>query len=89
MGIVFNGDVVSQSFNMAYRDKDSILYQKYEKLICFDIYYEDFNFKELSWKMHIKRNTALNNKELRKLGFSATVVLVCLFELCYEELKSS
>ena len=26
--------------------------------------------------MHIKRNTALNNKELIKLGFSATVVLV-------------
>ena len=26
--------------------------------------------------MHIKRNTALNNKELIKLCFSATVVLV-------------
>ena len=26
--------------------------------------------------MHIKRNTALNNKELIKLGLSATVVLV-------------
>ena len=26
-------------------------------------------------EMHIKRNAALNNKELMKLGFSATVVL--------------
>ena len=39
--------------------------------------------------MHIKRNTALNNEEFIKLGFSATVVLVCIFELCYKELKSS
>ena len=40
-------------------------------------------------EMHIKRNTGLNNKELIKLGFSATVVLVCISELCYKELKSS
>ena len=31
--------------------------------------------------MYIKRNTDLKNKELIKLGFSATVVLVCIFEL--------
>ena len=37
--------------------------------------------------MHIKRNTALKNKELIQLGFIATVVLVCVFELCYKELK--
>ena len=29
-----------------------------------------------------------NNKELLKLGFSATVVLVCIFEKSYKELKS-
>ena len=29
--------------------------------------------------MHILRNTAHNNKELLKLGFSATVVLVCIW----------
>ena len=35
-------------------------------------------------KNAFKRNTALNNKEIIKLGFSATVVLVCIFELCYK-----
>ena len=34
------------------------------------------NFKK---KMHLHRNTAHNNKELIKLGFRATVVLVCIF----------
>ena len=36
--------------------------------------------QEWLWKMHIKGNTVLNNKELIKLGFSAPVVLVCIFE---------
>ena len=40
-------------------------------------------------KNAFKRNTALNNKEIIKLGFSATVVLVCIFELCYKEIKPS
>ena len=35
----FYGDVV---FNKAYRDKDSILDQKYEKQIFWDLYHEDF-----------------------------------------------
>ena len=30
--------------------------------------------------MHTKRNTANNNKEFIKLGFSVTVVIVCMFE---------
>ena len=38
------GDVVLESFNKAYRVKDSILHQKYEKLIFLDLYSEDFNF---------------------------------------------
>ena len=37
--------------------------------------------------MHIKRNTALNNEEFIKLGFSATVVLVCFLELCYKVIE--
>ena len=40
----FCGDVVSDGFNMSYRDEDSILEQKYEKQISWDLYYEDFIF---------------------------------------------
>ena len=39
--------------------------------------------------MHIKRNTVLNIKELIKFGFSATVVLVCIYELYYNESKDN
>ena len=55
-------------------DKDSILDQKYEKRIYWDLNYEDFNFYELLRKMHIKRNAVINIRELIKLGFSASVV---------------
>ena len=34
----FCGDVVLDSFNMAYKDTDSILDQKYEKQKCWDLY---------------------------------------------------
>ena len=37
-----NGDVVLDNFDMAYGDEDSILYQKYEKQIFWDCYYQDF-----------------------------------------------
>ena len=33
----FGGDVVLDSFNMSYRDEDSILDQKYEKQISWDL----------------------------------------------------
>ena len=33
----FCGDVVLDSFNMAYRDEDRILEQKYEKQISWDL----------------------------------------------------
>ena len=36
-----------------------------------------------------ERYTAHNNKELRKLDFSATVVLVCIFVKWFKELKTS
>ena len=39
--------------------------------------------------MHFIRNSALNNKELKKFGLSSTVVLLYIFKLCYKELKSS
>ena len=75
----FCEDVALDSFSMAYRDKDSILDQN-EKQISLDLYYEDFNFKEIQ---------AHNNKELIKLGFSGTVVLVRIFVKGYKKLKSS
>ena len=44
MEISFGGDVVLDSFNIAYRDKDRILDQKYEKQECMYLDYEDFKF---------------------------------------------
>ena len=35
-GNTFCGDVVLDSFDMAYRDEDNILYQKYEKQIFWE-----------------------------------------------------
>ena len=43
-GNSFRGDVVLGSFNMSYRDEDSILKQKYENQISWDLYHEDFIF---------------------------------------------
>ena len=43
-GNSFCGDVVLDSFNTVYRDDDSILEQKYEKQISWDLYYKDFIF---------------------------------------------
>ena len=37
---------VLDSLNKAYRDKGSILDQKYEKQILSDLFYEDFEFKK-------------------------------------------
>ena len=42
----FCGDVVLDSLNMEYRDKDSILDQMYQKQIFMDFYYEDLEFYE-------------------------------------------
>ena len=41
-GNSFCGDVVLDNFNMSYRNEDSILDQKYEKQIFWDLYYEYF-----------------------------------------------
>ena len=40
----FIGDVVLDSFDISYRDEDSMLDQKYEKQIFLALYYEDFKF---------------------------------------------
>ena len=39
-GNSFCGDVVLGSFNISYRDEDSILEQKYEKQISWDFYHD-------------------------------------------------
>ena len=76
----FCGDVVLNSFNMAYRDEDRISYQNYEKLIFWDLYYKILNFKSDLRKYIFKDICrAHNNKELIKLEFSAIDVLVCIF----------
>ena len=43
-GNSFCGDVVLDSFNIVYSDEDSILDQKYEKWIFWNLYYEDLKF---------------------------------------------
>ena len=43
-GNSFCGDVVLGSFNVSYRDEDSILEQMYYKQISWDLNYEDFIF---------------------------------------------
>ena len=48
----FCGDVVLDSFNMAYRDEGYILYKTYEKQIFWDLYYEVFWFLDWLKKMH-------------------------------------
>ena len=41
-GNSFCGDVVMNSFNMAYRDEDSILDQIYKKQIFSDFHYKEY-----------------------------------------------
>ena len=78
----FFGDVVLDSFNISYRDEDSILYINMLRSLLWR-----FKILELIEENAYIRNTA--HKELIKLGFRATVVLVGIFIYCYKELKSS
>ena len=78
--ISFCGDVVCDNILLVHRDEDSILDPKYKKQLFWNIYYEDFNFKSYCGKCTSQWNAALNNKELIKLGYKASVVLACIFE---------
>ena len=49
----FCGDVVLDSFNMAYGDEGRILFRKYKKQIFWDLYYQDFKFFDWLKKMLI------------------------------------
>ena len=73
-GNSFGGEIVLDSFNIVYRDEGSILDQKYKKKICLNLNDEDFNLNS-DLNAYFKK-LAHNNKELMKLGVSATVVLV-------------
>ena len=42
----FCGDVVMDSFNMAYTDEERIEDQKYDEQIFRELYHEDFKFYE-------------------------------------------
>ena len=53
-GNSFCGDVVLDSFNTAYRDEDSILDQKYEKQISWDLYHEDFKLKVIGENAYLE-----------------------------------
>ena len=61
---------------MAYSDEMSILDQIYRKQIFSYFCYEDLKFQKWFKKIHILKKTALCNKELIKLGFSATSMFV-------------
>ena len=69
----FGEDVVLDSFNMTYTSRIFI-----KKIKIFKCDLNECIYNEIH-----------NKKELIKLSFNATVVLVCIFFKCYEELKSS
>ena len=50
-----------------------------EKQIFWDFYYEDFKFRELLKKIHIKMNTSTLQQGTHEIGFFATLMLVCVF----------
>ena len=45
----FREDIVFDSFDISYRDEDSILDKKFKKQISWDLYYEDFKIIS-DWK---------------------------------------
>ena len=89
-GNSFSGDVVLDDFNMLYSDEDSKLDQ---------IYFLKTNISGLLfWRFEIlwvieeneySKKYTTEQQRTHKLGFSATVVLLCIFVWCYKELKSS
>ena len=52
-GNIFCGYVILDGFIMSERDEDSILEQKYEKQISWDLNFEDFIFQKYLNKMLI------------------------------------
>ena len=67
-GNSFGKDVVSDSFNAAYRNESSILDQIYGKQIFWDLYYEDFKFIDWLKKMHILINTEKQQQGTHKIS---------------------
>ena len=50
-GDILCGVLVSDSLNMPFRGDGNILARKYEKQIFWDLYYEDFQLKDLLKKL--------------------------------------
>ena len=85
----FCGYVVLYSFNMAYRDRDSILDQNMKSKYFGIFIMKISNFKSFGRKKKLKEIEHITTRNSTKLGFSATVMLICIFVSCYKELKSS
>ena len=76
----FGGDVVLNRSNLAYRDEGIIEYQKYDTLIFWEIYYEDFKFLNWHRKMYIKRNTA-QQQGTHKVRFQSYFCVIIQFRI--------
>ena len=68
----FCADFFLDSFNMAYRDKDSILDQKYESKYHWIFIMEILKISS-DWRKCIFKEIQHKNKELYNLSFNATV----------------
>ena len=53
----FWGNVVLDSFNMAYRDESSILNHNYEKQIFWDLIMNILNFQVIEENTYLKKNS--------------------------------
>ena len=73
---------------MAYRGDQRFYGQTYEKQLSWELDYEDFKLWEWLRKMLIKTNTEHNNKELKRFGFSPTVLLIYIFKQCQQLVKA-
>ena len=84
----FCGDVVLDGFNIVMKTvfKSKSMKSKYLVIFIRKILYLEL----IEENAYLKKYSMHNNKELTKLGFMSTVVLVSIFfKKCYKELKSS
>ena len=79
-GNSFCGDVVLDSFNVEYRNEDSILDQIWKTDIL-KFCYEDFKIYEWLNECTFKEIEHITTRNSKNLGFTATVVLVCIMRI--------
>ena len=68
----FYGDVVLDSFNMAYMYEEIKIYQIYKE----QIFWKKLYLRLIAENAYMKK---IQQKQHQKLSFSATVELVCIF----------